>query len=108
MQGKNLNRINIGCYYKVNNFTQEKWKENKQLTGNEFIAKTIVTTTLLDKIAAYFDVESINTLTGFKYIAEEIRLNEGKKQFIVGGSIQTTLHSTLSRVEESIFNSAIS
>jgi phosphoglucomutase len=30
-------------------------------------------------------VEYFDTLTGFKYIAEVIRLNEGKKQFIGGG-----------------------
>lgn len=62
-----------------------QWKEAGKLTGKEFIAKTIVTTTLLDEIADSFGVTCVNTLTGFKYIAEEIRNQEGKMQFITGG-----------------------
>ncbi len=63
----------------------KKWKENGKLTGKEFIVKTIVTSNLMDTIAAHFNVECYNVLTGFKYIAELIRKNEGKKKFIVGG-----------------------
>lgn len=62
-----------------------KWKESKKLTGKEYIVKTIVTTDLLTKIADDFDVQCYNVLTGFKYIAEVIRNNEGKKRFIGGG-----------------------
>ncbi len=62
-----------------------KWKENGKLTGGEFIVKTIVTSEILKDIAVKNDVEYFDTLTGFKYIAEIIRLNEGKKQFIGGG-----------------------
>ena len=62
-----------------------QWKEAGKLTGKEFIAKTIVTTNLLDEIADSFGVICVNTLTGFKYIAEEIRNQEGKMQFITGG-----------------------
>ena len=50
-----------------------------------YIAKTIVTTELIDTMAAHFGVECVNTLTGFKYIAELIRANEGKKQFVAAG-----------------------
>lgn len=52
---------------------------------NTYIAKTIVTTDLIDKMAEQMGVECINTLTGFKYIAELIRKNEGKKKFIAAG-----------------------
>ncbi len=52
---------------------------------NGFVCKTIVTTQLIEKIAASFNVETINTLTGFKWIAEQIRLNEGGKQYLFGG-----------------------
>jgi phosphoglucomutase len=52
---------------------------------NDYICKTIVTTPLIDAFAKGNDVECMNTLTGFKYIAEIIRNNEGKKQFICGG-----------------------
>ncbi len=50
-----------------------------------YIAKTIVTTDLIDKMAEQMGVECVNTLTGFKYIAELIRENEGKKKFIAAG-----------------------
>lgn len=50
-----------------------------------YIAKTIVTTELIDTMAEQMGVECVNTLTGFKYIAELIRENEGKKKFIAAG-----------------------
>lgn len=55
------------------------------LKGNEYIVKTIVTSELLVNIAQKFQVEYFDTLTGFKYIAEIIKENEGKKLFIGGG-----------------------
>lgn len=62
-----------------------KFKENHLLKGNEYIVKTIVTTELLASIANDFNVEYFDVLTGFKYIAEIIRENEGKKKYICGG-----------------------
>jgi phosphoglucomutase len=55
------------------------------LKGNEFVAKTIVTTDLIDKMCAKRDVPCYNTLTGFKFIAQVIRELEGKEQFLGGG-----------------------
>lgn len=52
---------------------------------NAYIVKTIVTTDLIDKMAEQLGIECINTLTGFKYVAELIRKNEGKKRFIAAG-----------------------
>ncbi len=63
----------------------EAWKRNDKLTGKEYIAKTIVTSDLLDNMAKKNGVEVYNTLTGFKYIAEVMREEEGKKTFIGGG-----------------------
>ncbi|MFA5751751.1 MAG: phospho-sugar mutase [Bacteroidales bacterium] len=63
----------------------EKWNETKRLKGKEYIVKTIVTSDLLKSIADYYDVACYNVLTGFKYIAEVIRNNEGRKLFICGG-----------------------
>ncbi len=63
----------------------KKWKENGKLTGKEFTVKTIVTSEILRDISVKAGVEYFDTLTGFKYIADIIRLNEGKKQFIGGG-----------------------
>jgi phosphoglucomutase len=62
-----------------------KWKENKKLTGNEYIVKTVVTSELLKDIADKFEVESFDVLTGFKFIADIIKRYEGKKLFFVGG-----------------------
>lgn len=56
-----------------------------KLEGNPFAVKTIVTTDLIRRVALDYNVECLDVLTGFKYIAEAIRTNEGKKQFIVGG-----------------------
>lgn len=61
------------------------WKESGKLTGNEYVVKTIVTSNILDVMAETFGVECYNTLTGFKYIADIIKNNEGKKTYIVGG-----------------------
>jgi phosphoglucomutase len=49
------------------------------------MVKTIVTTDLLSNIANKYGVEMFNVLTGFKYIAEVVRQNEGKRVFIGGG-----------------------
>lgn len=63
----------------------KKWQENGKLNGHQYIVKTIVTTDLIDKIAAYYNVDCYNTLTGFKFIAAIIKELEGKKEFIGGG-----------------------
>ncbi|MEG2282209.1 MAG: phospho-sugar mutase, partial [Rikenellaceae bacterium] len=63
----------------------KRWSDNKKLTGKEFIVKTIVTSNLISDIADSFDVEYYNVLTGFKWIADVIRKNEGIKKYIGGG-----------------------
>ncbi len=62
-----------------------KWKESGKITGKEYIVKTVVTSEILKEMALANGVESIDTLTGFKFIAEKLRLNEGIKTFIGGG-----------------------
>ncbi|MDQ3395355.1 MAG: phospho-sugar mutase [Bacteroidota bacterium] len=57
------------------------WEKNGKLTGNE----SIVTTYLIDKIAASKGVACYNVLTGFKYIGALMTELEGKKTFIAGG-----------------------
>ncbi|HYF67688.1 MAG TPA: phospho-sugar mutase [Ohtaekwangia sp.] len=52
---------------------------------NSYIAKTIVTTELVDTMANQFGIACYNTLTGFKYIAELMGKLEGKKKFIAAG-----------------------
>ena len=60
-------------------------KKLGQLKGNEFLVKTIVTTEVIRKIAEKNGVELHDCYTGFKWIANEIRVNEGKKKYIGGG-----------------------
>jgi phosphoglucomutase len=62
-----------------------KWKEKNKLTGKEFIVKTIVTSEILKDMADRFGVECFDVLTGFKWIADVIRANEGMKIYIGGG-----------------------
>lgn len=62
-----------------------RWKELGKLDDTKYIVKTIVTTELIAEIARSFGVKCYNVLTGFKYIAEVVRNNEGKGEFICGG-----------------------
>lgn len=62
-----------------------QYKKAGKMKGNEFVVKTIVTTELARKIADREQVEMFDCYTGFKWIAREIRLWEGKKKFIGGG-----------------------
>lgn len=62
---------------------------NRKATGkmqpSDFIVKTIVTTELIRKIADKQAVEMRDCYTGFKWIAREIAISEGKQQYIGGG-----------------------
>lgn len=62
-----------------------QWKEKGKLDGKQFMVNTIVTTELIDEIAAGFGVKCFSVLTGFKNIAAIIRDLEGKETFIGGG-----------------------
>jgi len=61
------------------------WEEKGKLDGDQYIVKTIVTSNLIDAIAASKNVTCYNTLTGFKWIGQLITQLQGKKTFIVGG-----------------------
>ncbi|MFN2373036.1 MAG: phospho-sugar mutase [Cyclonatronaceae bacterium] len=63
----------------------EAWRDGGRMYGNEYVVKTIVTTGLIDKIAASMDVTCYNVLTGFKYIGALMTELEGKEHFIAGG-----------------------
>lgn len=70
----------IFLYYIISNR-----KAQGKMKGNEFIVKTIVTTELIRAIAAKNNIKMYDVYTGFKWIARQIRLNEGKMQYIGGG-----------------------
>ena len=63
----------------------KRWQELGKLNGNQYCVKTIVTTELIAAICKSFGVKCYNVLTGFKYIAEIQKLQEGKSEFICGG-----------------------
>ena len=62
-----------------------RWKELGRLDGNQYTVKTIVSTELISAIAEKFNVKCYDVYTGFKFIAEVVRENEGKTTFIGGG-----------------------
>ena len=63
--------------------------KNRKATGKmqptDFVVKTIVTTEVIKKIADKQGIEMRDCYTGFKWIAREIALSEGKQQYIGGG-----------------------
>ena len=70
----------IFLYYIITNR-----KKLGKMVGNEFVVKTIVTTEVIRQIAEKNNIEMRDCYTGFKWIAREIRLSEGVKQYIGGG-----------------------
>lgn len=70
----------IFLYYIIKNR-----KAKGLMKPTDFIVKTIVTTEVIAKIAEKNDIEMRDCYTGFKWIAREIRLSEGKQQYIGGG-----------------------
>ena len=78
----------------VFNYIIEARKNKGLAKPNDMVVKTIVTTDLIDVIAAKSNISCYNVLTGFKWIAELIREKEarpddsvgrGKENYVVGG-----------------------
>ena len=65
-------------------FLLEKWKKAGKITGNQFIASTIVSTPMIAKIADKFGVLYKEGLTGFKWIAKMVK-DFPDLEFIGGG-----------------------
>jgi phosphoglucomutase len=76
----NGNQTGALLYY----YLLHKWSEKGKITGRQYVCKTIVTTELLADMARKYGVEIFDVLTGFKFIAEIIRKEERKKEFIIG------------------------
>ncbi len=72
----------IGCLLMEYVLSQKE----KGFTGDEFVVKSIVTSDMVDAIAAHYGVELKSVFTGFKFIAEQIKLSErtGKGRFVFG------------------------
>ncbi len=71
------------CHYLL-----ERLSQRGTMPARPVIVKTIVTTELQRAIAESYGAEVIDTLTGFKYIGEQIRLMEERqdgRRFVFGG-----------------------
>ncbi len=62
-----------------------RWKELGKLDETKYCVKTIVTTELIADICKGFGIKCYDVLTGFKWIGEVVKNNEGKGEFICGG-----------------------
>ena len=67
------------------NYLIEARKTKGIAKPNDMVITTIVTTGMINKIAAKNGVACYNVLTGFKWIAEMIREKEGKENYVIGG-----------------------
>jgi len=65
-------------------FLLKKWKSEDKIKGEEFIATTIVSTPMINKLAESYNVENKIVLTGFKWIAKLIE-DFSELNFIGGG-----------------------
>ena len=63
----------------------ENKKKLGKLNPGDFLVKTIVTTEVIAEIAKRNHVEYRDCYTGFKWIAHEIAVSEGKQKYIGGG-----------------------
>ena len=65
-------------------FLLKKWKEEGKMNGKQFVGSTIVSTELVNDVAANYNVETKVGLTGFKWIAKMVR-DFPELDFIGGG-----------------------
>ncbi|NLN24363.1 MAG: phospho-sugar mutase [Bacteroidetes bacterium] len=68
----------------MTHFLLSKWKSAGKLNGKQFVASTIVSTPIIEKIANDFGVIYMEGLTGFKWIAKMIK-DHPELEFIGGG-----------------------
>jgi phosphoglucomutase len=71
------------CMVLMTAFLLEKRKE-QGLVASDYIASTIVSTPMMEAMAAAYNIECKTTLTGFKWIADEIKKHPDQ-HFIGGG-----------------------
>lgn len=87
-------RDNNGEYVLINgnqivliflNYLMTRNAELGTLTGKEYVVKTIVTTETIKRIAEAQNIKMYDCFTGFKWIANVMRENEGKARYLGGG-----------------------
>jgi phosphoglucomutase len=67
------------------NYLIEARKAKGIAQANDMVVKTIVTTDMIDNIAAKNSIKCYNVLTGFKWIAELIKEKEATENYVIGG-----------------------
>ncbi len=67
------------------NYMMEARKAKGIAQPNDMVITTIVTTQMINDLAASYGVACYNVLTGFKWIAELIKAKAGKENYIIGG-----------------------
>jgi phosphoglucomutase len=67
------------------NYLIEARKKKGIAQENDMVVKTIVTTDMIDIIAASSNIKCYNVLTGFKWIAELIKEKEASENYVIGG-----------------------
>tara|TARA_R110002126_G_scaffold291763_2_gene457111 strand:+ start:7024 stop:8739 length:1716 start_codon:yes stop_codon:yes gene_type:complete len=68
----------------MTDFLLRKWKEEGKLNGKQFVGSTIVSTELVNDVAANYGVDTKVGLTGFKWIAKMVE-DFPELDFIGGG-----------------------
>ena len=68
----------------MTNFLIKKWNDEGELNGKQFVGSTIVSTELVNDVAANYNVETKVGLTGFKWIAKMVK-DFPELDFIGGG-----------------------
>jgi phosphoglucomutase len=67
------------------NYMMEARKAKGIAQPNDMVITTIVTTQMINDLAAGYGVACYNVLTGFKWIAELIKAKAGQENYIIGG-----------------------
>ncbi len=67
------------------NYMMEARKAKGIAKPNDMVITTIVTTEMVNDLAAGYGVACYNVLTGFKWIAELIKAKAGQENYIIGG-----------------------
>lgn len=67
------------------NYLLEARRAKGVAQSNDMVVKTIVTTDMINRIAAFNQVKCYDVLTGFKWIAELIKEKEASENYVIGG-----------------------
>ncbi|MGL4346880.1 MAG: phospho-sugar mutase [Chitinophagaceae bacterium] len=66
-------------------YVLEQLIKTNKLPKNPMVVKTIVSTPMMNVICKHYGINCYDVLTGFKWIAQVIREQEGKEKYVIGG-----------------------